>query len=523
MSTRLITSIPDLQSYLREVRARGRSLGLVPTMGALHPGHQSLIRRAKQQCEAVIVSIFVNPTQFGSPEDLAKYPRDLEKDLKVLSDLNVDAAFAPGQSEIYPPGFDTFVEPGKTAVPLEGSSRPGHFRGVATIVLKLLNLIQPDIAYFGQKDMQQVQVVRRLVEDFNLTVRLVICPILREPDGLAMSSRNALLSPEGRQAATVLQRSLRHGQTLVHAGQVHAPELLKAMREVVNQEPLVALDYLALMDPASFEPVERASAGTVILIAARVGSVRLIDNLILGPQASSADALLQSAFTTREVIDSAARLPGLETEALTRRIFGCRNCAAISSVMIPPREFVANYLKRDYPDLNRIRIVVIGRDASMNPERYLYKHPDRTNIFSQALFAMLGVKDFQEFKRSMVLTDAMRCHVQSEHIPEKALANCATHLREELQLFPKLQTVVTLGRDAYWQFQKEILGRPPHEIKPFEKVLKADGWGEEDVRLPSVTAETIHAIYSHHPTMDYRSSPSLASVIFPAPSEPDST
>jgi hypothetical protein len=253
------------------------------------------------------------------------------------------------------------------------------------------------------------------------------------------------------------------------------------------------------------------------VVAARVGSVRLIDNLILGEPAASPDALLQSAFTTREVIDADARLPGLETEALCRRIASCRNCAAVSSVMIPPREFMASYLKRDYPDLNRVRVVVIGRDASMNPERYLYKHPDRAHAFSRALFTMLGVANFQEFKKSMVLTDAMRCHVQSEHIPEKALAFCAAHLREELYLFPNLQTVVTLGRDAYWQFQRGILDRPPNEIKPFDKVLGPEGWAEEDVRLPNSTSQGVHAIYSHHPTMDYRSNPSLSPLILRPP------
>ena len=202
MNTRLITSVPELQSYLRELRTRGRSLGLIPTMGALHEGHQSLIRRAKQQCDAVVVSIFVNPIQFGSSEDLAHYPRDLQKDATTLHDLNVDVIFAPEPEDIYPAGFDTFVEPGKLSKPLEGSYRPGHFRGVTTIVLKLFNLVQPEIAYFGQKDFQQVQVIRRLVEDLNLNVRLVICPIVREADGLALSSRNALLSPEARQAAT---------------------------------------------------------------------------------------------------------------------------------------------------------------------------------------------------------------------------------------------------------------------------------------------------------------------------------
>ncbi len=513
MNTRLITSVPELQSYLRELRTRGRSLGLIPTMGALHEGHQSLIRRAKQQCDAVVVSIFVNPIQFGSSEDLAHYPRDLQKDATTLHDLNVDVIFAPEPEDIYPAGFDTFVEPGKLSKPLEGSYRPGHFRGVTTIVLKLLNLVQPEIAYFGQKDFQQVQVIRRLVEDLNLNVRLVVCPIAREADGLALSSRNALLSPEARQAATALQRCLRHGEALVQGGEVHAQTLLNAMQAVVQKEPLVELDYLALVDPMQLEPVERVTAGTVALIAARVGSVRLIDNLILGPHGASQDLLLQLAFAARQVIDPAARIPGLETEALCRRIAACRDCAAISCVLIPPREYLAKYLKRDCPDLNNVRVVVIGRTAPMNTDRFLYKHPDLCSNFATALFKLLGVENFQAFKKSFVLTDATRCHVQSENIPEKALTYCARHLREELIQFPNLQTVVILGKDAYRQFQRDILERPGNEIKPFAEMLKSEGWAEEDVRPPHLKTGTLHAIYCHHPTMGYVYSPSLATAL----------
>jgi pantoate--beta-alanine ligase len=513
MNTKRITTVPELQSYLREARSRGRSLGLVPTMGALHAGHQTLIRRAKRQCDSVVATIFVNPIQFNSAEDLSRYPRDLQKDLSLLSDLNVDAVFAPVREEVYPPGFETFVEPGNIANSFEGSSRPGHFRGVATIVLKLLNLVQPDIVYFGQKDFQQVQLIRRMVEDFNLNLRLVICPIVREPDGLALSSRNALLNTEERKAATVLQRCLRHGEKLVQAGETQAQVLLDAMLEVVRSEAQVTLDYLALANPLTLEPVEHAAAGTVALIAAHVGSVRLIDNLILGPQGADPEALLQLAFSARQVMEPGARLPGLETEALSRRISSCRQCAAISAVMIPPREFLAKYLKREYPDLNRVRVVVIGRDASMNPERYVYKNPDRADSFTKALCSMLGVENLQEFKKSFVLTDAMRCHVQSEHISDKALSYCANHLREELKLFPHLQTVVTLGQDAYWQFQREILGRPAKAIKPFEELLKAAGWADEEAPVPLLSSRPVHAIYCHHPTMGYHATPSIGSIL----------
>jgi pantoate--beta-alanine ligase len=515
MSTRLITSVLELQTYAREARARGRSLALVPTMGALHEGHQSLIRRAKQQCNAVLVSIFVNRAQFNSGEDFATYPRDLQKDTEALRALNVDGIFAPHEEDIYPPEFSTYVEPGKLAASLEGASRPSHFRGVTTLVLKLFNLVQPDVAYFGQKDFQQVQIIRRLVEDLNLNVRLVICPIVREASGLALSSRNALLSPEARQAAAVLHRSLRRGETLVQAGEVNAQNLLQAMRQVVEEEPRVALDYLALVDPPQIEPVERVSAGTVALIAARVGSVRLIDNLIFGPPGASPELLFQLAFSARPVIDPGARIPGMETEALCRRIETCRDCAAFSSVMIPPREFLAKYLKRDYPDLNSVRVVVIARDAPMDPDQYLYRHPERPSRFATALYALVGVDNFQTFRQAFVLTDALRCHAQSAHVPERALAYCARHLREELKQFPNLQAVVVLGEDAYQQFQKDVLERQGREIKPFEEVLKPQGWAQEDVRFPFLATGPLRVIYTYHPTMGYKHSPSIAAAIPP--------
>ena len=285
------------------------------------------------------------------------------------------------------------------------------------------------------------------------------------------------------------------------------------MQAVVQKEPLVELDYLALVDPMQLEPVERVTAGTVALIAARVGSVRLIDNLILGPHGASPDLLLQLAFAARQVIDPGARIPGLETEALCRRIAACRDCAAISCVLIPPREYLAKYLKRDCPDLNNVRVVVIGRNAPMNTDRFLYKHPDLCSNFATALFKLLGVENFQAFKKSFVLTDATRCHVQSENIPEKALTYCARHLREELIQFPNLQTVVILGKDAYRQFQRDILERPGNEIKPFAEILKSEGWAEEDVRPPHLKTGTLHAIYCHHPTMGYVYSPSLATAL----------
>ncbi len=484
-------------------------------MGALHEGHLSLIRRAKQQCDAVLVSIFVNPTQFNSGEDFARYPRDLEKDIETLRALNVDGIFAPRDEDMFPAEFDTFVEPGKLSAPFEGAARPGHFRGVATIVLKLFNLVQPDLAYFGQKDFQQVQVIRRMVDDLGLPVRLVICPIVREANGLALSSRNALLSPEDRQAAAALHRCLSRVDALVQAGEVRSENLLEAMREVVRTESRVTLDYLALVDPLQFEPVERVTAGTVALIAAHLGPVRLIDNLILGPPGASPELLLQLAFASRPVVDPRARIPGLEVETLCQRIAACRDCAAMSSVMIPPREYLAKYLKRDYPDLNCVRVLVIGRDAPMNPEHFFYKHPEHPDRFDRALYAMLGVEKFEDFKHAFVLTDALRCHVQSPQVPEKALTFCARHLREELNQFPNLHTVVILGKDAYQQFQKEVLGRSGVAIKPYETALNGQGWAEEQVPFPQVSAGTLQLIYAYHPTRNQKQSPSLAAALSP--------
>jgi pantoate--beta-alanine ligase len=510
MNAPLITSVHELQTYTREVRSRGRSLGLVPTMGALHEGHLSLVRRAKQQCDATLVSIFVNPTQFAPGEDFHRYPRSLERDAALLWSLNVNAIFAPPDEEMYPSGFDTHVDPGELAVPFEGAARPGHFRGVATVVLKLFNLVQPDVAYFGQKDFQQVQVIRRLVQDLNLNVRLVICPIVRLPDGLALSSRNSYLSPEARQAALALPRCLRRGETLVHAGEADAATLLKEMRQVIEAEPLVQLDYLAIVNPADLEPVERVRTGAAALVAARVETVRLIDNLILGPLGSSPELLLQQAFASQSIMPVGARIPGLETEALRKRVESCRDCAAISSVLIPPREFLAKYLKRDYPDLNRVRVVIIGRDAPMNPDHYFYYHPEGPSRFAQTLYELLGVSTFQEFKERCVLTDALRCHVQAARVPEKALAFCARHLSEELKHFPQLQVIVTLGQDAYLQFQTYLLGRSPGEFKPFEELLRPEGWAEEEVHLPAVKDRALHVFYCYHPTLGYKHSPSLA-------------
>jgi len=510
---RLITSIAEMQDFAGRARAAGKSLALVPTMGSLHEGHFSLVQQAKRQCDVVVVSIFVNPAQFGPGEDLARYPRNLEKDLELLRPYKVDATFAPAASEMYPEEFATFVDPGVLADALEGACRPGHFRGVATVVLKLFNVVRPDVAYFGQKDFQQAIAIRRLVEDLNLDVRLVICPIVRDADGLAKSSRNAYLSAEDRQAALVLSRSLRRAEELAQLGQTDAQKLVEEMRSVFAGEPRVQPDYVAIVDPARLQPVTRVRAGCVALVAARIGSVRLIDNAILGPPSTSPEMRLQLALTALPMADTRARIPGLETETLRLKIETCRDCAALPAVQLPPREFLAKYVRRDYPDLNAVHAAVIGRDAPINPENFLYQNPERPHRFVTGLYELLGVKDFAEFKRRFVLTDAIRCHTSLPHVPEKALIYCAKHLREELSLFPNLEAIVILGDDAYLQFQQLMLGRTPAEIKPFNDLLREHGWGREDVRVPALGERVMRVFYCYHPTLGYKRSPSIAGVL----------
>jgi pantoate--beta-alanine ligase len=243
-----------------------------------------------------VVSIFVNPTQFGPAEDFARYPRSPEKDLELLESLDVDAVFAPRSREIYPPSFATFVDPGHVATVFEGALRPGHFRGVATVVLKLFNIVRPDVAFFGQKDFQQVVVIRRLVEDLNLPVRIAVGPIVREADGLAKSSRNVYLNAEDRKAALVLFRGLKQAEEMVQAGEADSQKLLEEIRRTIDAEPRVQLDYAAIVNPATLEPVAQAIPGSVTLVAARLGTVRLIDNLIFGPPGSSPELRLELAF-----------------------------------------------------------------------------------------------------------------------------------------------------------------------------------------------------------------------------------
>ena len=270
-------TVADVRAWRR---SKG-SLGFVPTMGALHAGHLSLVERARRENDAVLASVFVNPTQFGPNEDLARYPRRLEEDAGLLRSAGCDLLFAPPVEEMYPEGAETFVLPGSVAAPLEGERRPGHFRGVATVVLELLNIVAPTRAYFGEKDAQQLAVIQRMVADLRVDVEIVPCPIVREPDGLAMSSRNAYLSAEERRAATVLHRALRAGELAWQGGERHGAALRALLERTIAEEPLARLDYASVADPATFREVEIAAGPVRLLLAVRVGNTRLIDNLLL--------------------------------------------------------------------------------------------------------------------------------------------------------------------------------------------------------------------------------------------------
>jgi pantoate--beta-alanine ligase len=276
---RIIKSKEEMRLVCRD---SARPLGLVPTMGALHDGHLSLVSHSRADCASVAVSIFVNPTQFGEGEDFAEYPRDLDVDLEMLRQRGVDIAFVPDVDEIYPPGFDTWVHVGPLADRLEGAARPGHFRGVATVVAKLFGIAQPDRAYFGQKDGQQTMVVRKMVRDLDLGVEVVVLPTVRESDGLAMSSRNVRLNPEQRQAAAVVYRALSAGQALWEQGDADANAIRHAVREALEAEPLLgAIDYVSVAASNTLEELEWAEPGAMLSTAAHLGMVRLIDNLIL--------------------------------------------------------------------------------------------------------------------------------------------------------------------------------------------------------------------------------------------------
>ena len=268
---------------LRRLRATlSEPAGLVPTMGYLHEGHLSLVRRARLECPSVVVSIFVNPTQFAPDEDLATYPRDLERDKRLLAAEGADLVWIPTPESMYPPGFQTWVTVKEVAQPLEGEMRPGHFPGVATVVAKLFNCVQPQRAYFGQKDAQQAVVIRQLTRDLDFPVEIVICPIVRESDGLAMSSRNAYLGPKERGAATVLVRGLTAAREAFESGERNADRLRHVVTETVATEPLAQLQYVSCAHPDTLQELETVRSRALLSLAAYVGQTRLIDNMVLG-------------------------------------------------------------------------------------------------------------------------------------------------------------------------------------------------------------------------------------------------
>ena len=275
----IIHTVEWMKQVSRQARAEGRLTGLVPTMGALHAGHLSLIEAARRDASPVIVSIFVNPKQFGPSEDYTKYPRDLEGDRRKLEEAGVDFLFAPPLEEIYPAGFRTSVNVEGLGDRLEGKIRPGHFRGVATVVLKLLEIVAPRFAYFGRKDAQQARIIRQMTSDLALDSEIVVRPIVREPDGLALSSRNRYLSPAEREAATVLYRSLSRARRAIEEGERDSMRIITAMRQELAGEPLGSADYVEIVDADSFEPMMRLARTCLVLLAVRFGATRLIDNM----------------------------------------------------------------------------------------------------------------------------------------------------------------------------------------------------------------------------------------------------
>jgi pantoate--beta-alanine ligase len=278
-----------MKEQARQARVENRIIGLVPTMGALHAGHLSLIERARRECSPVIASIFVNPKQFGPNEDYSKYPRTFESDSEKLQHAGVDSLFAPEPSEIYPQGFSTYVNVDGLSDKLEGRSRPGHFRGVTTVVMKLLQIVHPNFAYFGRKDAQQSRLITKMAHDLNLDTEIVVCPPVREPDGLALSSRNVYLSADERQAATVLYRALDGARSELAAGVRDALQLQAVLQRVLVAERHARVDYAEIVDAESFEPIVRVSKACYVLLAVYIGKTRLIDNLYVEPKISGSD------------------------------------------------------------------------------------------------------------------------------------------------------------------------------------------------------------------------------------------
>jgi pantoate--beta-alanine ligase len=281
VTVRIATTIDVVRQAVKDARKTGQTIGLVPTMGALHAAHASLIRTARADSAYVVVSVFVNPAQFGPEEDLARYPRPFDKDMALCAEENVQLVFAPEPAVIYPPDFRTSVEVTELQDTLCGASRPGHFRGVATVVLKLFNIVQPDVAYFGQKDAQQARILQQMTVDLNLPVRLVVCPIVREPDGLALSSRNQYLDRDQRRQATVLYQALEDVQKSVSAGERQAAKLVQQLQTRIQSTPGARLDYAAVVDADSLKPITQLEKRVLVAVAVYFGSTRLIDNVVL--------------------------------------------------------------------------------------------------------------------------------------------------------------------------------------------------------------------------------------------------
>lgn len=276
---KIIKKIREMQRIADEARRKGKIIGLVPTMGYFHEGHLSLMREARRKSDLLVVSIFVNPTQFGPGEDFRSYPRDLKRDLGLARKMGVDVIFAPAVKEMYPKDYLTYIEIEKLSHILEGASRPGHFRGVVTVVAKLFNAIKPHRAYFGQKDFQQTVVIKKMVKDLDMDVKTVVLPTIREKDGLATSSRNVYLKKEERKAAPILYKSLKLAEELIKKGERDSKEIIRKMKELIKRERLITLEYIAITDPETLQKVEKIRKGVNISLAARIGRARLIDNI----------------------------------------------------------------------------------------------------------------------------------------------------------------------------------------------------------------------------------------------------
>ncbi len=499
-----ITSIPQMRAIARELRSGGKRLALVPTMGALHEGHLSLVRKARLLADAVVVSIFVNPMQFGPHEDFSRYPRDLERDLSQLRHLDVKAVFAPSRQEMYPAGFATCIEPGAAGEILEGAFRPGHFRGVATVVFKLFQIVTPDVAVFGQKDFQQTVIIRRMVEDLNLPVRIALAPIVREETGLAVSSRNAYLSAEQRVAAGLLHQALTLVQNAYWKGERHPEALEREMRSLFQPGTPAVVDYAVVADPVRLQSVEQAQPGCVALIAARLGTTRLIDNQILGPRHASADQLIEAVLSFAKSAEPPAAEPASAAEKQRLKVENCRDCAAISSIILPPREYLARFVQEFYPQPQQVTTLVVGRDAPWNARHYLYRNPQGHDLFLARLYTLLGVTGFSDFAARFALTDALRCHSLATPVAPGAWQHCARHLPGDMEMFLGLRNIVLLGDVAYQQFYGAVLARAVSE-RTFGEALAENGWAVDDLPYPGHTARSpLRVITCYHPALSSR-------------------